>query len=192
MQPFGKAKVRLKKETISLGEEVRREHVGEYVEPKDWNALISDPDTVILDTRNAYEYKLGTFRNAIDPDTRTFKELPEFVRKNLADKKDKPIATFCTGGIRCEKLTAWLKQEGFEKVYHLRGGILQYLEDVPEEHSLWQGECFVFDERVAVDHSLSPSVQHTMCPGCGLPVTPEDKLRDDYVEGKSCRFCVIK
>lgn len=191
-QPFGRAKVRLKKETISLGEPVARQHVGEYVEPKDWNALISDPETVLLDTRNAYEHKLGTFKNAIDPNTRTFKQLPDFVRKNLADKKDKPIATFCTGGIRCEKFTSWLKQEGFKKVYHLKGGILKYLEDVPESASLWQGECFVFDERIAVDHALVPSSSNTICPNCGLPVTAEDQLRDDYVEGKSCRFCIEK
>lgn len=188
-QPFGRAKVRLKKETISLGEEISKGSKGEYVEAKDWNALISDPKTVLLDARNAYETRLGTFKGAINPDTRTFKELPTFIKKNLADKKHQPIAAFCTGGIRCEKLTAWLKQEGYAKVYHLKGGILKYLEDVPEEKSLWQGECFVFDERVAVDHSLAPSSSHTICPGCGLPVTPEDKKREDYIEGKSCRFC---
>ena len=189
-QPFARAKVRLKKETISIGEPVKREFVGEYVESKDWNDLIGDPDTVLLDARNAYETRLGTFKGSIDPDTRIFKELPEFVRTELADKKDKKIATFCTGGIRCEKLTAWMKQEGFEKVYHLKGGILQYLEDIPKEQSTWEGECFVFDERIAVDHELQPSqIDNVICPCCGLPVTPEDQQRDDYIEGVSCRFC---
>lgn len=188
-QPFGKAKVRLKKETISIGEPVARAHVGTYIEPKDWNALIADPDTIILDTRNAYETHLGTFKNAIDPGIRTFKQLPGFVRKNLKDAKHKKIATFCTGGIRCEKFTAWMKQEGFKHVYHLKGGILKYLEEIPEEKSLWHGECYVFDERIAIGHGLNNSETTTMCNACGHPLTPEDRKHKNYIEGKQCGFC---
>ena len=128
-----------------------------YVEPKDWNALIADPDTILIDSRNSYEVHLGTFDGAIDPNIRTFKQLPEFIRHKLADKKHKKIATFCTGGIRCEKLAAWMLEEGFEQVYQLNGGILKYLEEIPAEQSKWHGECFVFDERVAVGHGLVPS-----------------------------------
>lgn len=188
-QPFGRAKVRLKRETISVGEPVSREHVGIYIEPKDWNDLISQPDVLLLDTRNRYETHLGTFEGAIDPDTRVFKELPAFVRKNFDPKKHKRVATFCTGGIRCEKFTAWMKQEGFEDVYHLKGGILKYLEEIPPEQSKWQGECFVFDERVAVGHGLYPTTKAVMCPNCGLPVTEEDKKHPLYIEGRQCQFC---
>ena len=174
-QPFKRTKVRLKKETISLGVPVchpalvagspsisgrPRNGCGvtaNYVEPKDWNALIADPDTILIDSRNSYEVHLGTFDGAIDPNIRTFKQLPEFIRHKLADKKHKKIATFCTGGIRCEKLAAWMLEEGFEQVYQLNGGILKYLEEIPAEQSKWHGECFVFDERVAVGHGLVPS-----------------------------------
>lgn len=188
-QPFGRAKVRLKKETISIGEPVSREHVGEYVDAKDWNALIADPETIVLDTRNTYEMHLGTFKNAIDPGIRTFKQLPDFVRKKLKDAKHQKIATFCTGGIRCEKFTAWMKQEGFEQVYHLKGGILKYLEEVPEAESLWSGECYVFDERVAIGHGLKNSETTTMCKACGHPLTPKDREHALYIEGKACGFC---
>jgi len=199
-QPFGRAKVRLKKETISLGEPTpsltlphqgggKNQARGEYVEPRDWNALISDPDTIVLDTRNSYETYLGTFERAIDPKTRNFKELPAFVRETLADKKDKKIATFCTGGIRCEKFTAWMKAEGFEKVYHLKGGILKYLEEIPPEQSKWNGECYVFDERVAVGHGLAPSTTASSCTACGHTLKPEDCESSAHIPGKQCRFC---
>lgn len=188
-QPFGKAKVRLKKETIGIGEPCPPHLRGEYVEPRDWNALISDPDTIVLDTRNTYETHLGTFARAIDPHIKTFKQLPAFVRKELGDAKHKKIATFCTGGIRCEKFTAWMKDQGFEKIYHLKGGILQYLEDVPESESLWQGECYVFDQRVAVGHGLKPSETATMCPSCGHALTAADRMHTLYIENQSCPYC---
>ncbi len=188
-QPFGRAKVRLKKETISLGEPVALEHAGQYIEPKDWNALIADPDTIVLDARNRYETHLGTFARAIDPKIKTFKELPAFIKKNLADAGRQNIAAFCTGGIRCEKLTAWMKQQGYENVYHLKGGILKYLEEIPAEKSLWQGECYVFDERVAVGHGLTPSKTASMCKACGHALTEEDRKDSLYIEGKRCRFC---
>lgn len=188
-KPFRRTKVRLKKETISIGEPCPPELVGEYVEPKDWNALIDDPDTIVLDTRNVYETHLGTFKNAIDPHIRIFKQLPGYVRKKLADKKDMKIATFCTGGIRCEKFTAWMKAEGFEKVYHLKGGILKYLEEIPAEESRWEGECYVFDQRYAVGHGLVPSTTVTMCFSCGQTLTPEDREHPLYIKDESCQHC---
>ncbi len=188
-KPFRRTKVRLKKETISIGEPCPPELVGEYVEPKDWNALIADPDVIVLDTRNVYETHLGTFKGAVDPNLRIFKQLPAYVRKNLADAKDKKIATFCTGGIRCEKFTAWMKAEGFEHVYHLKGGILKYLEEIPPEESRWEGECYVFDHRYAVGHGLTPSTTVTMCYACGQTLTPEDREHPLYVKDESCQFC---
>jgi UPF0176 protein len=155
-QPFLRTKVKLKKETISIGEPAPLSKRGHYINPAQWNALISDPDTIIIDTRNAYEVEMGTFKGAVNPGIRTFKQLPEFVRSTLADAKQKKIATFCTGGIRCEKFTAWMTEQGYENVYHLKGGILKYIEETPKQQSQWQGQCFVFDERVAVDHDLSP------------------------------------
>ena len=154
--PFYRSKVKLKKEIVTLGiEEIDPNKVcGKYVEPKDWNALISDPETILVDTRNDYEIEIGTFKNAINPSTETFREFPEYVDKNLDPKKHKKVAMFCTGGIRCEKSTALMKAKGFDEVYHLKGGILKYLEEVPKEESMWEGECFVFDSRVAVNHDL--------------------------------------
>lgn len=189
---FPRTKVRLKKSTISLGEPAPLDMVGEYVEPKEWNALISDPDTIVLDTRNWYETYLGTFKNAIDPNTKNFKELPAFVRENLANAKDKKIATFCTGGIRCEKFTAWMKNEGFEHVYHLKGGILKYLEEIPADESTWQGECYVFDKRIALGHGLVPTQTTLMCYACGNPVTEDDRKSPLYKEHISCPFCAEK
>ena len=186
--PFPRSKVRLKKETISLGVPVNPHKVGTYVEPKDWDALTSQPDVILLDSRNDYEVHLGTFKGAIDPKTKNFKELPDFIDKTLHDKKKAKIATFCTGGIRCEKLTSWLLSEGYEEVYHLKGGILQYLEEIPPEHSSWEGECFVFDRRVAVGHGLAPSTSATMC-RCGQPLTPEDRAHPKYIEWVSCAVC---
>lgn len=187
--PFTRTKVRLKKETISLGEPVDLSQVGTYISPQEWNDLITQPGTIVLDTRNDYETHLGTFKGAIDPDIATFKELPAFVRERLATEKDTPIATFCTGGIRCEKFTAWMKQEGFTNVYHLQGGILKYLEEIPQSESQWQGECYVFDDRIAVGHGLSPSITASQCPACGFALIPEDRSHADYVPGKSCPHC---
>ncbi len=187
--PFGRTKVRLKTETISLGEPVDLSQVGTYVDPKDWDALISDPDTIILDTRNDYEVHLGTFKGAIDPDIETFKQLPAFVRKTLSENKNAKIATFCTGGIRCEKFTAWMKTEGFTDVYHLKGGILKYLEEIPEAQSSWQGECYVFDDRVAVTHGVHASTTSSKCEACGFALTPEDRAHPSYVPDKACGFC---
>lgn len=189
-QPFGKARVRLKKETISLGEPCPPSLRGTYVEPKDWNALISKPDVVIVDTRNDYEVNLGTFKGAIDPAIPNFKALPQWVRDNKEALKDRPIATFCTGGIRCEKFTAFLQAEGFSDVYHLKGGILQYFEDVAENESLWEGECFVFDERIAVNHALEPSHTAVLCAYCDHALTLEDQKSPAYVPGKSCPHCL--
>jgi UPF0176 protein len=191
-QPFARAKVRLKKETISLGESVNPAMRGTYVEPHDWNRLISDPDMLVLDTRNSYEVHLGTFDKAVDPSIRTFKELPDFVRQTLDPARHRKIATFCTGGIRCEKFTAWMRQQGFEGVYHLKGGILKYLEEVPESESKWQGECYVFDERVAVGHGLAPSKTASSCPACGHALTEKDKTHHSFAENLSCPYCATK
>ncbi|MFN3619675.1 rhodanese-related sulfurtransferase [Sphingorhabdus sp.] len=190
--PFYRMKVRLKKEIVTLGVEgidPKRE-VGTYVQPEDWNALISDPDTVLIDTRNDYEVAIGTFEGAIDPRTKSFSEFPEWFRAHraeLAAGKTK-FAMFCTGGIRCEKSTAFLKAEGIEEVYHLEGGILRYLENVPEAESKWQGECFVFDERVSVKHGLELG-EMELCHACRRPISQEDKASEHFVEGVSCPAC---
>jgi len=188
--PFYRTKVRLKKEIVTLGVEGidPRQSAGTYVAPKDWNALISDPETILIDTRNDYETGIGTFKNAVDPATKTFREFPAYVEKNLDPAKHKKVAMFCTGGIRCEKSTAYLKELGFENVYHLQGGILKYLEDVPAEESLWEGECFVFDNRVSVDHSLVKG-EHDQCHACRMPITEADKLSPEYEKGVSCPHC---
>ncbi len=189
-QPFYRMKVKLKKEIVTMGVEGidPKAVVGTYVKPKDWNALISDPDVVLIDTRNNYEYSIGTFKGAIDPNTETFREFPTYVEQHLDPQKHKKVAMFCTGGIRCEKSTAFLKEKGFEEVYHLEGGILKYLEDVPQEESLWQGECYVFDNRVAVDHGLNKG-SYAMCHGCRLPITEQDTRSPHYEEGVSCPHC---
>lgn len=188
-QPFGKARVRLKKETISLGEPVSMKRFGQYVAPRDWNDLIKGEDVVIIDTRNDYEVNLGTFAGAIDPQIPNFKHLPQWTRDNADALRGKKVATFCTGGIRCEKFTSWLIDNGFDDVYHLQGGILQYLEDVPAETSLWSGECFVFDERIAVDHDLQPSRTAVLCLHCDHTLTAEDQTHPAYVKGISCPHC---
>ena len=158
-QPFHRTKVKLKKEIVTMGVEgidpLRT--VGTYVKPQDWNALISDPEVTVIDTRNDYEIEIGTFKNAINPNTESFREFPQYVKDNLAPRKNKKVAMFCTGGIRCEKSTAYLKEQGFDEVYHLEGGILKYLEEVPKTDTLWEGDCFVFDNRVAVNHDLQKS-----------------------------------
>jgi len=188
--PFYRMKVRLKKEIVTLGVPGVSPHkaVGTYVKPEDWNSLISDPDVVLIDTRNAYEYDIGTFRGAIDPKTTTFREFPEYVQQNLDPKKHKKVAMFCTGGIRCEKASAYMLEQGFENVYHLQGGILKYLENVPAEESKWQGECFVFDQRVAVGHGLQLG-EYDQCHACRHPISPEEKASEHYMEGVSCPYC---
>jgi len=191
--PFYRTRVKLKKEIVTMGVEgIDPNHVvGTYVKPEDWNALISDPDVTLVDTRNAYETAIGTFKNAMAPDTETFREFPEYVKQNLNPNKHKKVAMFCTGGIRCEKSTAYLKEQGFEEVYHLHGGILKYLEIVPENESLWKGECFVFDNRVSVDHSLEKG-SYDQCHACRLPITEEDKQSEKYIQGVSCPHCFDK
>ena len=188
-KPFRRMKVRLKKEIVTIGDVKANpnEKVGAYVEPHDWNALISDPDVLVIDTRNAYEIGVGTFAHALDPHTESFSEFPKWVRETLHDKSKK-IAMFCTGGIRCEKASSFLKHEGFEQVFHLKGGILKYLEDVPANESLWHGGCFVFDERVAVGHELKV-MDFSLCHGCMDPVSAEDRKHPKYEEGVCCPAC---
>ncbi len=189
-QPFQRMKVKLKKEIVTLGVDVRPgEMAGTHVPPGEWNALISDPDVVLIDTRNDYEVSIGTFRGAINPRTKSFREFPEWAARDATLRKKPKVAMFCTGGIRCEKSTALLKSMGFENVFHLEGGILKYLETVPPAESLWEGECYVFDERVAVAHGLAPGT-HTLCTACGMPLSAEDRRSPDYVEGERCPRCV--
>ncbi|OYU69285.1 MAG: hypothetical protein CFE28_04265 [Alphaproteobacteria bacterium PA2] len=192
--PFYRMKVRLKREIVTMGQPDidPLKDVGQYVAPADWNALISDPDTILIDTRNAYEVKVGAFDGAIDPQTDSFREFPEWFRAHreelLAGRSSPKVAMYCTGGIRCEKSTAFLKSEGIEAVYHLDGGILKYLETTPETESLWKGECFVFDQRVSVGHGLALGT-HGLCHACRMPVSPEDRASAVYEEGVSCPAC---
>ena len=188
--PFYRMKVKLKKEIVTMGVEGidPLNVVGTYVKPKDWNALISDPEVLLVDTRNQYEYELGSFQGAVNPHTDSFREFPKYVADNLDSKVHKKVAMFCTGGIRCEKSTAYMKEQGFEEVYHLEGGILQYLEDVPKDNTLWQGECFVFDNRVSVDHDLNPG-HYDLCHGCREPISEKDKQSSLYIEGVACPRC---
>lgn len=187
--PFSRAKVKLKSETISIGEPTDVCMPGQYVEPEDWNALISQPDVLVVDTRNDYEVHLGTFRGSFNPKTKTFKELPNIMRRVMKKTKPKKIAMFCTGGIRCEKSTAWVRQQGFHDVYHLKGGILKYLEVVPKEESLWDGDCYVFDDRVAVDHDLNPSETAQRCKPCGRALVARDLTSPLHKHGKQCPHC---
>ncbi len=188
--PFYRMKVKLKKEIVTMGVEGidPNEVVGTYVKPEDWNELISDPDVTLVDTRNYYEVAIGTFKGAQDPKTTNFREFPDYVADHLDPQKNKKVAMFCTGGIRCEKSTAFLKEQGFEEVYHLQGGILKYLEEVPKEESLWEGECFVFDNRVAVDHDLEKG-SYDQCHGCRHPITEADKKSEKYLLGVACPRC---
>ncbi|MXO90993.1 oxygen-dependent tRNA uridine(34) hydroxylase TrhO [Pontixanthobacter aquaemixtae] len=192
--PFLRMKVRIKKEIVTMGQPDLDPvgDVGTYVSPQDWNDLIDDPDTIVIDTRNDYEVGIGTFTGAIDPETTSFREFPKWFRAKRAEfeakGKQPKIAMFCTGGIRCEKSTAFLKSEGMEDVYHLKGGILKYLETVPEEESRWEGECFVFDERVSVKHGLEVGT-HTLCRACRNPMGPEDLKSDLFEDGISCPNC---
>jgi UPF0176 protein len=189
-QPFHRMKVRIKKEIVTIGLDGVNPNVaaGTYLSPAEWNAMIADPDTIVIDTRNDYEVKIGTFKNARDPQTKTFRAVPKWVEENLSADKNKKIAMFCTGGIRCEKASSYMKQAGFDTVYHLKGGILKYLEDVPAEKSLWDGDCFVFDQRVAVGHGLTLS-DYTLCPSCRHPVSAEERKSAKYTEGISCPAC---
>jgi UPF0176 protein len=192
--PFHRLKVRMKREIVTMGQPDidPRASVGTYVEAQDWNALISDPDTIVIDTRNDYEVAVGTFAGAIDPKTPTFRDFPEWFRQErdslLRTGKRPKVAMFCTGGIRCEKSTAFLKREGVEEVYHLKGGILKYLETVPEQESLWEGECFVFDQRVTIGHALVPG-SYVLCHACRRPVGPDDLASPLYEIGVSCAGC---
>jgi len=188
--PFGRMKVRLKREIVTMGQPDvdPRARVGHYVEPAEWNALIAQPDVAVIDTRNDYEVSIGTFEGAIDPETLSFRDFPAWWEKNKARFHNKRIAMFCTGGIRCEKSTNYLLGQGEEEVFHLKGGILKYLEEVPQQESLWQGECFVFDERVSVGHGLAEG-PHTLCRACRRPLAPEDLARPEYEEGVSCHRC---
>jgi UPF0176 protein len=189
-QPFKRIKVRVKKEIVTMGEPTvdPNARVGTYVEPKDWNALISDPEVIVIDTRNPFEYGVGTFKGAIDPGTQSFGGFPAFIRNNLNPLKHRKVAMFCTGGIRCEKASSFMLQEGFEEVFHLKGGILSYLENIPEEQSLWDGGCFVFDERVAVGHGLKPKPAK-LCVSCDTLLTAEMMQHTGYEEGVSCPVC---
>lgn len=188
--PFERMKVRLKQEIVTIGlpQVDPNEQVGTYVSPKDWNALICDPEVTVIDTRNDYEVSIGSFKGAQNPQTESFRQFPDYIRQNLDPAKHKKVAMFCTGGIRCEKASAFMLSEGFQEVYHLKGGILKYLEEVPEQESLWQGECFVFDERVAVAQGLALG-SHEMCLSCGHPISDEDKTSSKYEEGISCPHC---
>jgi len=193
-QPFYRLKVKLKREIVTMGipNLLAQTQAGTYVSAQDWNDLIEDPDVVVVDVRNDYEVAIGTFANAVNPQTASFTEFPQWAQAQsqpggVLDKKRK-VAMFCTGGIRCEKSTAWLRSQGFDDVFHLQGGILKYLETVPQAHSRWQGECFVFDERVAVGPGLVPG-SHTLCRACRRPLSAADRASELFEEGLSCPHC---
>ena len=188
--PFYRTRVKLKREIVTMGApDIDPRHMaGAYVTPDRWNELIDDPEVLVLDTRNRYEVNIGSFENAVNPETDSFREFPEYARKNLDPGKHRKVAMFCTGGIRCEKSTAWLKQQGFDEVYHLQGGILNYLENVPPEDSRWRGECFVFDNRVTVNHRLEQG-SYDQCHACRMPVSDEDKQSPHFEKGVSCPHC---
>jgi UPF0176 protein len=188
--PFDRLKVRLKQEIVTFGIPTTNptETVGTYVKPQDWDRLIADPDVLVIDTRNRYEVEIGTFKGAIDPQTDSFTEFPEYVANHLDPGRHKQVALFCTGGIRCEKATSYLLNQGFERVYHLEGGILKYLEEIPATDSHWEGECFVFDDRVAITHGLEPGT-HQLCWGCGNPISQADLTHPHYEPGICCHRC---
>ncbi|MBD1551404.1 rhodanese-related sulfurtransferase [Pseudomonas typographi] len=192
-QPFYRTKVKLKKEIVTLGVPgVNPNHkVGTYVDPVDWNALIDDPEVLLVDTRNDYEVAIGTFEGAVDPKTTTFREFPDYVKANFDPARHKKVAMFCTGGIRCEKASSYMLGEGFEEVYHLKGGILKYLEQVPQAQSKWRGDCFVFDNRVTVRHDLSEG-EYDQCHACRSPISADDRASEHYTPGISCPHCAGK
>ena len=191
---FRRFKARRKREIVSLGQPFAdpRRNVGTYVDPHHWNELVDDPDTLVIDTRNRYEVAVGSFVGSLDPETESFRDFPDWVEQHLRPLVERTsparIAMFCTGGIRCEKASSFLQQRGFPQVHHLQGGILNYLEQVPEEHSRWKGECFVFDQRVALNHQLEPG-QHSLCHACGLPLTPQQRQLESYIPGVQCLQC---
>lgn len=189
-RPFYRMKVKLKREIVSLGVAGvdPNQAVGQYVEPEDWNELIDDPDVLLIDTRNDYEVDIGSFEGAVNPETTTFRQFPDYVEQHCEPQRHKKVAMFCTGGIRCEKASSYMLGQGFEEVYHLKGGILNYLERVDPETSRWQGDCFVFDNRVAVDHQLQDG-RYDQCHACRRPITDEDKRSSHYIEGVSCERC---
>lgn len=188
--PFYRLKVRLKKEIVTLGipEVDPNKEVGTYLNAQQWNELLQDPDIILVDTRNDYEYEIGTFKGALNPNTKTFREFPDYITKNFDPSKNKKVAMFCTGGIRCEKASSYMLLKGYEEVYHLKGGILKYLEEMEPANSLWEGECFVFDNRTAIAHGLEEGVSE-MCYGCRWPISPEDKKSEYYQEGVHCPKC---
>ena len=195
-KPFIRLKVKLKKEIVTIGDISinPNEIVGQHIEPKEWNKLINDKDTIIIDTRNQYECSIGTFKNSINPKTEKFSDFPGWLEDQSFSnevKENKKIAMFCTGGIRCEKASSLMKREGFKNVFQLKGGILKYFENVPENESLWRGECFVFDERVSLNHDLSEGT-YDMCHGCRMPITENEKKSDHYIKGVSCSSCFDK
>ena len=189
--PFHRTKVKLKKEIVTMGQPDIKpsDRSGIRVEPDQWNEIISDPEVLLIDTRNEYEYQIGTFKDAVSPDTTNFREFPDYVTSQLNPATTKKVAMFCTGGIRCEKASAYMLEQGFEEVYQLNGGILKYLEEVKQEESLWEGECFVFDSRVSVDHQLAEG-NYNQCFACRRPITDEDMKSKDYKEGASCPRCI--
>jgi UPF0176 protein len=189
--PFRRMRVRIKKEIVTLGRPDILPHrkTGTYVSGEEWNRLIEDPDVLVIDTRNHYEYEVGTFPNAVDPETDSFRDFPQFAERLAETEKHRPLAMFCTGGIRCEKATALMLELGFDQVYHLQGGILKYLEDMPAADNRWDGECFVFDTRVAVDRDLAEG-GYVQCHACRRPLSAEDLASPDYTEGVSCPQCI--
>ena len=193
-KPFLRLKIKIKEEIVSMGlrDIDPTTQAGQYIVPEAWNNLINDKDTVLIDTRNNYEYSIGSFENSLNPETNNFKEFPKWVEKqgfNESDKKSKNFAMFCTGGIRCEKASSYMKNHGFKNVFHLKGGILKYLEKIDVKDSKWKGECFVFDDRVSVKHDLSEG-EYDLCHGCRTPITEQDKLSSNYVKGVSCEHCI--
>ena len=196
LKPFARLKVKLKKEIVTIGDKSINPNlvVGEYVQPSEWNELIKSKDVLLIDTRNNYEYSIGSFKNSINPNTKKFSEFPEWIKsQNFSeiDKENKKIAMFCTGGIRCEKASSLMKKQGFKKVFHLKGGILKYFESISKKDSLWNGECFVFDDRVSLTHDLSEGT-YDMCHGCRMPITDSDKESKKYIRGVSCPHCFDK
>ena len=193
--PFNRMKVRIKREIVTIGDDSINPNIisGDYVKPENWNELISDPEVIVIDTRNTYETKIGKFKNAIDPKTNSFREFPDWVKnfKKEVKNKDTKIAMYCTGGIRCEKSTSLMKKEGFNNVFHLEGGILKYLEKMSDDETLWDGECFVFDDRVALDDQLEVG-SYQMCYACRMPLKKTDLKDDKYEKGVSCHYCYNK
>ena len=193
VNPFVRLKIKLKKEIVTIGDKSINPNkiVGDYIDPKNWNNLISDKDTILIDTRNDYEYSIGTFKNAINPNTVKFREFPEWVKNQNfteSEKKNKKVAMFCTGGIRCEKASSMMMKDGFKNVIHLKGGILNYFESIDQKDSLWEGECFVFDDRVSVKHDLKVGT-YDMCHGCRMPITDLDKESKEFIRGVACPKC---